>query len=56
MHSNGKPWIEANYLNNNHHGDYKAYYEDGTLRYEASYNYGRLHGIQKKYNKFKNGK
>ncbi|MBI34697.1 MAG: hypothetical protein CMP67_04955 [Flavobacteriales bacterium] len=51
MHSNGKPWIEANYLNNNHHGDYKAYYEDGTLRYEASYNYGRLHGIQKKYNK-----
>ncbi len=50
--SNGKPWVETNYLHDNIDGSYRSFFSDGTLRYEAEYDFGRLDGVQKKYNHY----
>jgi antitoxin component YwqK of YwqJK toxin-antitoxin module len=38
-------------MHDNVHGFYKSYYADGTIRYEAEYENGRLNGKMKKFSK-----
>jgi antitoxin component YwqK of YwqJK toxin-antitoxin module len=41
---NGKKFIEGKYINNNLHGTWKSYYENGAIKCVANYNEGYLSG------------
>lgn len=51
---NKKVRVEGNYMNNSKEGEFKEYYEDGTLRQVSPYANNKLNGVVKIYG-YKNG-